>query len=335
MTIASCVSHSTTIKEEKNVFHFFSLQLPSDLYRPDMFCVKDSMIILYDHYKGGEFLFHSINLCTNVSYSHFGTIGSGPNDYNSPVQIYIDGNTLNIFDRNYFKIYKYEINSILKNETKYVTYDFIAPEADRVIKKNDSVFYCTGLFDGMFGKSEYGKITYTYFEFPEVKGHSLTQLQKFFLYQGDIRTNPSKNKFIYTSNRSDLFKIVSMEQDSLQDIKTQFTYFPKFKVNSTDGMIAILPENLNGFISSATTDKFIFILYSGRSEKKRPNDFYFGNTIFVYDWSGNLINKVTLDRDAWQLYIEENSNILYTINYEMKEIDYETYCLGYNVDDFI
>ncbi|KAA6325936.1 hypothetical protein EZS27_024899, partial [termite gut metagenome] len=157
----------------------------------------------------------------------------------------------------------------------------------------------------------------------------LNPISKFLLFQGDIMMKPDNAKFVYASTRCDLLKIVAIENNSLKEIITLNTYFPKFKKESDDN-IAILKENVNGFISLATTDNYIYALYSGRSEIQDSATHYFSQYIYVIDWNGKLIKKMILDKDAWQICIDEKSKRIYTIHYEMEEYDTTVQLLVYD-----
>ena len=242
---------------------------------------------------------------------------------------------VSILDRNISKLFYYKLKDIIQNQYDEIRQIKIAPEASRVIQKNDSLFFCIGIFSngGMFGKSVNGKIEQTYFEFPDIKNENLNSTQKFMLFQGEMKMNPDCTKFAYISKRCDLLKIVSMENDILQEIATVYTYFPKFR-KAPDDMIIIERENQNGFLSISTTREYIFALFSGRNEANSGSRNYFGDIVRVFDWNGNLAKEVVLDKDAWQIYVDEKSNKLYTIHYEEKESDYQISYLGYNIEEF-
>ncbi|MBA0884777.1 BF3164 family lipoprotein [Flavobacterium undicola] len=76
------------------------------------------------------------------------------------------------------------------------------------------------------------------------------------------------------------------------------------------------------FISGATTNKYIYLLYSGKkfSEKKA----YSGKYIYVYDWDLNPVKKITLDKEVSHITIAKDGKRLYTYDKETGYIVYAT-----------
>lgn len=325
---------SQTIETEK-INHTQEFFLVEELLRPDMFCVIDSVIIIYDKHRNGNAFFHAFNLNNGEEYAEFGTIGMGSDDLNYPAQIDFckEKNEVEIFDRNYSKLYFYKLNDIINDKFIEVRQIKIAPEADRIIHKNDSLLYCLGALpeSGMFWESKNGKRGDSFMKFPDVKNESLNSIQKYMLYQGELKMKPDRKKFVYVSTRCDLFKIISIETEVLNEISNRQTYSPKFR-QETGNTMAIMPENLNGFISVTVTNEHIFALFSGRSETNYQEKYYFGNIVHIYNWDGDLLKSVMLDKDAWQIYVDDFSMKLYTIHYEMTNIDNTVQYYGYNLD---
>lgn len=319
--IISCYKHVRKEDNYQKIFHTNEIKFSRNLLRPNMFCVIDSTIVVFENASKLDTLFYSFNINTGKEYLKFGVIGSGPTDYNFPVQMsYNNANKeIQIFDQSYSKQYNYKLDDILNNNNRLNRVDQInAPiEASRFISINDTLSYCLGNFStgGILGKAVNGEITQTYFEFPDINNKNLTSNQKYGLYQGNIIINNDMNKIVYTSARCDLIKIFSIQKDFLEEVMTQYTYLPKF---SDDGSsyLTLLPDNLNGYISVSVTDKYIYALFSGRSELLYKDQHYFGDIVHIFDWDGELIKQIKLDKDAWQIYVNDKSKKIYTIHFE-------------------
>ncbi|GHT12707.1 hypothetical protein FACS189415_3120 [Bacteroidia bacterium] len=306
--------------------------VPEELLRPGTFCIYDSVIIIGERNDNG--FFHAYNFVTNEKYSDFGVFGSGPDDLNWPVQISLDNAKAEckVFDQSLRTLYAYEIDSL--NRKRYpARRSKIGEGATRVVQQNDSTFYCIGLFqEGMFGRSVNGKMLEYYLGYPDMKDKEFefeNAFDKFMLFQGELAMKPDCSKFVYVSSRCDLLKIITIENQSLIEICSRSTYFPKYiKQNNA---FAILRDNLNGFLSVSVTNDFIYALYSGRTEKEHSDSHYFADAVYVIDWDGNLIKKLILDQDAWKIYVDEVSQKLYTIHYERKETDTEVHYFVYKL----
>jgi hypothetical protein len=315
--------NSYDFTEKLKIHHSKEIFLSKDFLNPQAICIFDSVIIICDKNQG--FFFHAYNLNTGNKYADFGRIGVAPDEFNMPTTMFVDKNKseLVVFDRNRFRISYYKMEDIINNNLNnfHQVQIRINQNASRIIQQNDSVFYCLGFFsEGMFSKDIREKTIRYDSSFPEIPHEELTPEEKFLLFQGEIVIKPDKSKFAYISTRCDLLKIIAIEKDSLKEIITFNTYFPKFRKESAD-RIAISRENANGFTSIATTDNYIYALFSGRSMIQYPENYYFSDYIYVIDWNGNLIKKIILDKDAWKMCIDEESKKIYTIHFEMEEYD--------------
>jgi len=333
--LLSCTTSVQKDQKYEKIHFSQKIQLYQDLLRPDMFCVIDSVIVIYDNNKGSNHLFYAFNLTTGELYSEFGLIGSGPEDYNFPVQMFFNETTneIRIIDRNYSKMYCYRLSDIIKGGgIKTASQMKIPKEASRAVFQNDSTGYCLGSFSkGMIGKIKNGIIENYFLDFPDIKDEILNPNQKFGLFQGDIIMNRDKTKLVYSSARCDLIKIISIENNAVKEVMTQNTYVPKYR--KRDGnYFSILPESSNGYISVTESEDYIFALFSGRSENEYGDSHYFGNILHIFDWDGKMIKKIMLDKDAWQIHIDRKSDKLYTIHYTTEEAgDLKAHYYVYNV----
>lgn len=332
--LVSCVD-AVQVKQEFEEIRFSQeIRLSEDLLRPDMFCVIDSVMVIYDNNKGTSNLFYAFNINTGELYSKFGSIGSGPEDYNFPVQMMFEESTneIRIIDRNHSKVYCYQLYNIVKGEDITTSSIIKIPvEASRIVFQNDSVGFCLGSFSmGMIGRFKADTITDYYLDFPDVKNQTLNSNQKFSLFQGDITMNRDKTKLVYSSARCDLIKIISVEKSELKEIITDNTYVPKYRKMEGD-YYSILPENPNGYISVTESKDYIFALFSGRSEMEYSDRHYFGNIIHVFDWNGKIVKKIKLNKDAWQIHIDRKSNKLYTVHFMTDQKEMKAMYYVYNI----
>jgi hypothetical protein len=66
------------------------------------------------------------------------------------------------------------------------------------------------------------------------------------------------------------------------------------------------------FVAGAATEKCLYLLYSGNLESGR--DRWAGKTIFVFDWNGNPIKKISLDRNITCFNITPQDELLYAFD---------------------
>lgn len=68
------------------------------------------------------------------------------------------------------------------------------------------------------------------------------------------------------------------------------------------------------FTSVAVDDRFIYALYWGRSIKDK-NEKKQSNIVYVFDWEGNLVNKLGLGKYVEHIFLDEKNHILYGREY--------------------
>ena len=68
-------------------------------------------------------------------------------------------------------------------------------------------------------------------------------------------------------------------------------------------------------------DNYIYTLYWGKEDWERFEIPYM-NTIHVYDWHGNLVQKVETDRGLDQMWIDPNRNRLYVTSPKVDDVFY-------------
>jgi len=115
-----------------------------------------------------------------------------------------------------------------------------------------------------------------------------------------------------------------------------------FDLKTEKGIIAIGPENIElsflpikagtrymsqptekttyTYRSGCVTDKYIYLLYYGKSEDSESH--IDGETIFVFDWNGNPIKKIKLDRSIQGFGITNDDSGIYAFDAGKKYIVY-------------
>lgn len=68
-------------------------------------------------------------------------------------------------------------------------------------------------------------------------------------------------------------------------------------------------ETRYAFVNGAVTDKYIYLLYSGKLNSGIHPEY--GKYIYQYDWSGDPIKKWVLDREILSLGLSHDDKTLY------------------------
>ncbi len=225
---------------------------------------------------------------------------------------YLDAQTRTLYQANYSQLNSIQIEkkvNLIKNSTFFLG---LIPMANN---------YFIGV--GFMEKNRYavldqnGKTLSFNFEYPADDKNSATNFQKAMAYQGGLVANPNGTKCFSYCIYSEIFEILQLQKEgTLTKIKDihfdKAIYIPEGDGKNSASAV-IKKESKMAFLSGAATDKYIYLLYSGRVI---GTDFYFAlksNTILVFDWDGNPIIRYNLDVDINTFTVSEDNKIIYAI----------------------
>ena len=80
-------------------------------------------------------------------------------------------------------------------------------------------------------------------------------------------------------------------------------------------------EIKNHFVRLAADDKFIYALYWGKLPWGAREIPYI-NTIYIFDWKGKLVSKITTDHDVDKMYVDTVRNRIYIIGPKTDDVFY-------------
>jgi hypothetical protein len=83
---------------------------------------------------------------------------------------------------------------------------------------------------------------------------------------------------------------------------------------TTDGKLRF------GYVDAAATDKAIYTLYSGRTRSEAPGAAHLGRYVYVFDWSGRILQRFTLETPVLGISVDERENRLFFIRREPEPV---------------
>jgi len=131
-----------------------------------------------------------------------------------------------------------------------------------------------------------------------------------------ILTNPSKKKAVIFYRYKDEIEIFDTENHNSIAIKgpegfdTDLDFAQNVAIRNKKTRLA--------FFNGVTTDKFIYLLYSGNGHESKFRDFC--NTVYVYDWDGNPIRKITLNKYVTSLSVDKDDSVMYAYDPNSEQI---------------
>lgn len=280
----------------------------------------DSKLIILDNH--GEEFFHFIDCEKNKYLGNFGKRGQGPGDFLQPfsMQNYSDS-IIAITDAWKHELIGINLKSLDNDSVEYTD-----------ILSKDSLFhlsliptkYDTFVSIGFYEKAQFyllnkrGEITGEYFEYPykDDLEKRVPNRVRGMAYQGVTHSNPSKDKLVYAVTLAPIINFYEIRGNSVELIENITTAYPNYKPEDGNGSFsaAMSRDNKLGYLDVSATDKYVYALYSGRSQGSEGYAAFESNEIFVFDWQGNPVKKYKLDVPVTKICVDTADRVIYAIS---------------------
>ena len=245
----------------------------------------------------------------------FGNKGQGPNDFLRPSSIqYIDNLTIGAFDmmsRTYNEFIIPNEHEELKVDKKI---EFQMP-LTRVIKTASNKYIGLSIEEEMFLLADStGMSVKTFFEYPYKDADERQFASRSHAYQGILSTNPSKNKFVYSSFQGDIIHFYRIVNDNIKLIAKIENEYPLYRKRDDDYEGVAFHQNVKiGYIATYATDKFVYALYSGIKINEIKSVNFEGVMLHVFDWNGVLVKKYELDVPCSYLCVSDDDSKIWAV----------------------
>ena len=248
----------------------------------------------------------------------FGNRGQGPNDFNHPYSVqYVDDETVGVMDlstRTYCEFVIPEENYDI-NINKKIKFDYLTT---RIIKTAYNEYIGLSMQDELFIMTDsIGENLKCFFEYPHrsAKEQTLENKYRAYAYNGNLSTNPSKTKFVYTSYNGEIIHFYNIEHNNIKPIIKIENVYPIYQ-NRNDNMTGVIigTDCVLGYISSYATEQFVYTLFSGEKHKDIERDYSYSASILrVFNWKGNLIKEYELDVPCSYICVSNDNTTLWAI----------------------
>lgn len=246
--------------------------------------------------------------------------GSGPNELpNQFLRLTRDFSTgaINVFHKSTGKHYLMNlVNGNLKFigtfSVNYINLDYVHEETMEYIG--------IGYFKNRYAISDTsGDVVEELFPYPLSDNLFSTSVNAISMaYQGEFKKHPTRKLFYSATLLAPIFEIVKYKENQFTTVRSWAKGYPKIRDQSNGNTITLEYEVdcEISFVNSSCTEKYIYLLYSGKEHggrKQRSIDPYLSNQVLVYDWKGNPICILRLDREVKAISVDENDEVLYCI----------------------
>lgn len=132
---------------------------------------------------------------------------------------------------------------------------------------------------------------------------------------------PDGNKLVSAGRYTDQIELFDLTQHKkLKTVTGPDNFKPELGYRSVGGFNKIIRNNKTryAFLGGATTDKYIYLLYSG-NKCDGPDQFY-GRSIFIYRWDGTPVERLNLDKLVSSIAVSKDNKELYAVDPIGKQI---------------
>jgi len=139
--------------------------------------------------------------------------------------------------------------------------------------------------------------------------------------EGLLVLKPTNDKVVLANRLNDQLEIFDVESQNSITMKGPENFaveFTSFKSNDGMDMVGRNEKSRYGFVRAAATNEFIYLLFSGNNRSSQYIDY--GKTLYVYDWNGKPIRKITFDRYICGFVVSDDNETLYAHDVSTKFI---------------
>lgn len=150
-------------------------------------------------------------------------------------------------------------------------------------------------------------------------GIELNQIPDFF--QSSSGVNLKLNKVVNAYRWMDIIEIFDIKKGKSKYIKSPRNIENKL-VRGINGELSLERggEAKECFVDIAYTDDYIYGLFSGNEDN--TSGAYLSNIIYVFDWNGNPIKQLNLDRKVMSISVNQSAKRIYSFDIETGEVIY-------------
>lgn len=308
------------------------IQIEGFLGQPIQILAHDSLIFI-NEFRNDQLLY-VYNAKSGELISRSANVGKGPNEFLPPIMISFDKSydKLNIYDRSQSFYGEYKLSNSLGLELVGEKIRFNSGHS-RVYKLDSTSFFSSGFFDKgrfcMYAKDEDTEIEMG--EYPDldirVRGSDLSNDEidnniKEMIFQAKFGVRPDSHYFVACGILTGILEIYEIRGDTFikkKEIRERdYVDLDDFS-NGTIIKADIALSYPRGFSDVFVTQEYIYVLYSGRSQKEFPYRSHLGSSILVFDWQGNPIWRFDVDEELKCITLNYSSNTVYAINVGEKE----------------
>ena len=244
--------------------------------------------------------------------------GNGPDELLNITNLSLSGESLVLAECNKKKLVELDIfDTASKMKVTDLPHEYGAFTS---VVENDNLLVATGLFaNGRYLCYDLDNTSVTFTgNYPQENGRNRKTdnlLASNVYLSSKLAISPDLSHFAcvhYNSGTIDINKIIN---DSIVNIRLLGFHYPKtvYRRRGNDYQVAIKSDNVNGFFDVAASDKYIYVIYSGKTFEEAGTKIAYCDYLMVFDWTGGPVACYKMDISLSLIAYNEYDNMLYGI----------------------
>ena len=148
-----------------------------------------------------------------------------------------------------------------------------------------------------------------------------------YLFMGELKPRPGSSTFVYSCSLSPCVFIFDVINEQIQNVRYISRVLPVYKAtNDFYNPVAMKDEYIRGFDVFQVSGKYIYIGYNNVTWGQIRNSipfkgypYYFFDRINVFDWEGNFIKRLVLDRPVYRFAADAADKYLYASSIDLTQ----------------
>ena len=267
----------------------------------------DALLFVYDLYEGNALtvIDTRISQCKNRVLS----IGQGPGEVVGALRLSVSPQQK--------KLYVFQIQSGRFNSYEIRGEELAFQESVHISERPANVVAVQDAFIGIgpFERGRYHVYNKQGTQKDEVgaypfDGEEMNVQSRFFLYQGYLCSQPDGTHFALGSSYSDNLEFYGIQENKVKLLKKYGFREVKAKFDET---IQLDNDCLLGYKDSFGTERYCYMLYSGKTYSENNYQKYGAAHIFVFEWDGTFVQSYRFDKDVLAFCVDDPNKVFYGI----------------------
>jgi hypothetical protein len=290
------------------------------ILKPWQLFFMDSLFVIKD--IGSEHILHVIDPGSGKAV-HGIRKGNGPNEIVSLGSIEAKNGKIYIYDIARKIIYRMNPQSSISDSVMhYEEYLRLSTEyRPFLLNVTGRGILATGLFEEgvfMYMNPESGESHFSV-DYPEFENTAhLEKMEKAALYLSkQVTVKPDETGLACAYSDVGVISFCRLEKHTVSEYRKIIYFGSEFMTGNHPGQPAVVYKkgNKTAFCSIASTDKYVYVTYSGRSFETHKNEaVHECEYLLVYDWEGNPVKYYHLDIPLFDFSLDAAGHVIYGIS---------------------